>query len=102
MRSGYESSYRALTDNGILICNVGPEMGNDWSSLKAKFLWSRAIFYELHESHRTNPRLFELELHYLINKLQRGEIQPKVAGRVTLNQVPKAQQLIEKGLPSKF
>ena len=99
---GYVSSYRALTDNGILICNVGPEMGNDWSSLKAKFLWSRAIFYELHESHRTNPRLFELELHYLINKLQRGEIQPKVAGRVTLNQVPKAQQLIEKGLPSKF
>ena len=99
---GYESSYRALTDNGILVCNVGPDMGNCWSSLKAKFLWSRALFYELHESYRTNPRLFALELHYLTNKLQRGEIHPKVAGRVTLNQVPKAQQLLVKGLPSKF
>ena len=45
--------------------------------------------------------MFAQELNYLACKLQRGEIRPKVAGRVTLNQVPKAQQLIEKGLPSK-
>jgi NADPH:quinone reductase-like Zn-dependent oxidoreductase len=98
----YESSHRALTDSGVLICNVGPDMGIWWSSLRAKLLGSRAIFYEVHESFRTNPRLFAHELHYLICKLQRGEIRPKVAGRVTLNQVPKAQQLLGKGLPSKF
>jgi NADPH:quinone reductase-like Zn-dependent oxidoreductase len=113
---GYESSYRALTDNGILICNVSdpsklqrfsksndnPGLSIWWSTLKAKLFWSRAIFYELEESYQTNPRLFAQELNYLACKLQRGEIRPKVAGRVTLNQVPKAQQLIEKGLPSKF
>jgi NADPH:quinone reductase-like Zn-dependent oxidoreductase len=113
---GYESSYRALTDNGILICNVSdpsklphasksndnPGMGIWWSTLKAKLFWSRATFYELEESYRTNPRLFAQELNYLACRLQRGEIHPKVAGRVTLNQVPKAQLLIEKGLPSKF
>ncbi|KAL3808774.1 hypothetical protein ACHAXA_005499 [Cyclostephanos tholiformis] len=111
---GYESSYRALTDDGILICNVGDESklqylskSDDnpgttiwWSTLKAKLSWGRAIFYDLEESYRTNPRLFAHELHYLTCKLQRGEIRPKVAGRVTLNQVPKAQQLIEKGLPN--
>ena len=117
---GYESSYRALNDDGILICNVGsasalqnvlkkdddPGMSiSSWiwrSTMKARFFWRRAIFYDLNESYNTNPRMFANELHYLICKLQRGEIQPKVAGRVTLNQVPKAQQLIEKGLPSKL
>lgn len=112
---GYESSYRALNDDGILICNVGNASAlqnvlkrNDdpvnswirWSIIKTKFFWRRAIFYDLNESYTANPRLFANELNYLICKLQRGEIQPKVAGRVALNQVPKAQQLIEKGLPS--
>lgn len=32
--------------------------------------------------------------------MENGGISPKVAGRVSLNQVPKAQRLIEKGLPN--
>ena len=111
---GYESSFKALTSQGILICNVGnaselQNVSNDdvdstrvwWNTMKTKYFCNRAIFYDLNESYNENPRMFAQELNYLACKLQRGEIRPKVAGRVTLNQVPKAQQLIEKGLPSK-
>jgi len=55
---------------------------------------------DLNESFEKNPKMFVNELNYLVCKLLRGEISPKVAGRVSLNQVPKAQTLIEKGLPN--
>jgi len=113
---GYESSYRALTPEGTLVCNAGNESAlhlqddpdRDWMTdagewlnvQKAKYVWSNAIFYDLNESYGQNPKMFGHELHYLICKLQRGEINPKVAGRVSLNQVPKAQKLIENGLPN--
>jgi len=121
---GYESSYRALTPDGTLVCNTtsttssafddqhGHEDGTGcggcddgsmstwWSTIKAKYFWNRAIFYDLFESYEQNPKMFVHELHYLICKLDRGEIRPKVAGKVALNQVPKAQKLIEKGLPN--
>jgi len=109
---GYESSYRALTPDGILVCNTSNHSAlqlqhqNDhgvnawWSSVKAKYVWNRAIFYDLNESYEENPKMFGHELHYLIYQLQRGEISPKVAGKVSLNQVPKAQKLVEKGLPN--
>ncbi|KAL7535068.1 hypothetical protein ACHAXR_006251, partial [Thalassiosira sp. AJA248-18] len=118
---GYESSYRALTPDGILVCNTGNDASgasllhlkhqNDpafchafddnglstwWSGVKAKYIWNRAIFYDLNTSYEKNPKMFAHELHYLICKLDRGEIMPKVAGKVSLNQVPKAQKLIEK------
>lgn len=124
---GYESSYRALTPDGILVCNTGNisslQLQNDpsnngqgvcnsvfedngintwWSTVKAKYFWNRAIFYDLNESYEENPKMFGHELHYLIIKLQRGEISPKVAGKVSLNQVPKAQKLIEKVSVSVF
>ena len=66
---GYESSYRALTSDGILVCNTGntsAELHNNpqsvcagcddsgmsawWSTIKAKYFWSRAIFYDMNES----------------------------------------------------
>ena len=60
------------------------------------------MFYDLNESYQAEPETFANELHRLIHKLERGDIKPKVAGRVSLNQVPKAQLLIEKGLPSEL
>ncbi len=114
---GYDSSYRALTADGVLVCNTGNHSAsqlqhqNDpafclafdeggmsawWSGVKARYVWSCAVFYDLNESYEKNPKMFGHELHYLICKLQRGEISPKVAGKVSLNQVPKAQKLIEK------
>ncbi len=116
---GYESSYRALTPDGILVCtgNSAVDASSDasetfchsfdaarvqqwWSTMKAKYLWNRAVFYDVHESFERSPTMFKQELLYLICKLERNEISPKVAGRVSLNQVPKAQKLIEKGLPN--
>ena len=116
---GYDSSYRALTPDGTLICNSdhsSVEIENDprevclgcddggmtvwWSGVKTKYFRNRATFYDVNESYEKNSKMFCHELNYLICKLQRGEINPKVAGKVSLNQVPKAQKLIEKGLPN--
>ena len=104
---GYKSSHQALNRDGILICYVdkASEIQHDmswWDTIKAKFFWNPPIMYDLIGSFRENPTKFAQELSYLTWKLQRGEIRPKVAGRVTLNQVPKAMQFIEEGLPSKF
>ena len=117
---GYESSYQALHDNGRLICTGGPssmldpdsmmhvgrqnsmtdEVSNWWSGVKARYLWNRAVYYDVFESYKADQITFAQELRYLVCKLQRGEISPKVAGRVSLNQVPKAQKLVERGLPN--
>jgi NADPH:quinone reductase-like Zn-dependent oxidoreductase len=118
---GYDSTYSALNPDGILVCNTGgstnvlnasePGCGGCgveesgginkwWSSVKARYIWNRAVFYDVYESYEQNPKMFRHELQYLICKLQRGEIRPKVAGKVSLNQVPKAQSLIEAGLPN--
>ena len=119
---GYEASYRALKPTGILVCNTNVALNNGspsfcnafddttistsisswWNTVRVKYLWSRAVFYDLNESYKAEPETFANELHRLIHKLERGDIKPKVAGRVSLNQVPKAQLLIEKGLPSEF
>ncbi len=112
---GYESSYRALTPDGVLVCNTGDHVehliqqkkdsgwsidqaavNEWWSGVKTKYVRSQAIFYDVNRSYEENPRIFGHELQYLVCKLLRGEISPKVAGRVSLNQVPKAQTLIEK------
>lgn len=119
---GYEASYRALNPTGVLVCNANCALKNGsssfcnafddtsvstsisswWNTIRVKYLWSRAVFFDLNESYEADPETFANELHRLIYKLQRGEIMPKVAGRVSLNQVPKAQLLIERGLPSEF
>ncbi len=117
---GYEASYRALKPTGVLVCNtsvatnngpppfcnafddtsIGTSISSWWNNVRVKFFWSQAVFYDLNESYQSDPETFKNDLHRLIYKLQRGEIKPKVAGRVSLNQVPKAQLLIGKGLPS--
>ena len=115
---GYESSYRALTPEGILVCtgSISAVLDDDsqsfchtfdpsslkvwWSTVKAKYFWNRSVFYDVYESFQKDPKMFKQELHYLICKLEKNEIRPKVAGRVSLNQVPKAHRLIEKGLPN--
>ncbi len=120
---GYESSYRALKPTGVLVCptnnvlmkngspsfcnafddtSISTSISSWWNTVRTKYLWNRAVFYDLNESYQSDPTEFGHVLHRLIFKLQKGKINPKVAGRVSLNQVPKAQLLIEKGLPSKF
>ena len=117
MDGSYEPVYRALTPDGVLVCNTSnhcivklprpddstfcPSFGDQsfnswWSGIKAKYVWNRTVSYDLNESFLKNPKIFAHELKYLVCKRMRGEISPKVAGRVSLDQVPKAQTLIEK------
>lgn len=113
---GYESSYKALSEDGVLICtgNISAAMSNHkpesmfeskklslwWSDMKARHMWSQCFFYDIYESYASDPKIFHQELLYLYLQMENGGISPKVAGRVSLNQVPKAQRLIEKGLPN--
>ena len=78
-----------LRRDGILICNFDKvsEIRNDmswWDTVKVKSFWNPPIMYELFGSFTKNPAMFAQEISYLTWKLQRGEIRPKVAGRVSL------------------
>ena len=113
---GYESSYKALAQDGVLICtrNFSAEIDSEqsesifeskkvslwWADIKAKHMWKNCYFYNIYESYANDPKLFQKELMYLYLQMENGSIKPKVAGRASLNQVPKAQRLIEKGLPN--
>lgn len=119
---GYESSYQALAPEGTLICTGNTSvltktdedgfdtaychivdtshMSTWWLNIRAKYMWDRTLFYDLRESFENDPQMFRQELQYLICMLEKNEIKPKIAGQVALNQVPKAQKLLEKGLPN--
>jgi NADPH:quinone reductase-like Zn-dependent oxidoreductase len=106
---GYKSSHEALHRNGKLICTINPpkhdsgsfseQMDRSWSTFKCSWR-PNVIFYDVNKSFQDNPRMFKHDLKYLLHKLRHGEIKPKISGRVSLNQVPRAQKLIEKGLPN--
>ena len=99
-----EAAYAALAPDGALIRDASDSgshlqtaASRPWFfDTKARAAWDRTLFYNLHDAYADDPRMFGHELRYLICLLQRGEIAPKVAGRVRLNQVPRSQKLIEK------
>ena len=108
----YESSYRALSPSGILVCTtntyIGTTHGSEyirkalelrswWISMTAKYVSNRVVFYDLFESYEEDPKLFKHELHYLIHLLESGVIKPKVSGRVSLNCVAHTMKLVENG-----
>ncbi len=107
---GYRSSYEALNRNGKLICTSNPPKQNDatlfqqwgksWSTFHANHIWPDVKVYDIHKSFKDDRQIFEQDFKHLLHKLNRGEIRPKISGVVALNQVPKAQRLIEKGLPN--
>jgi len=106
---GYKSSYEALNYDGKLVCTINPplrdhgsifdRMGRSWSRFTSP-LFPEVSFYDVNKSFQNDPRMFEHEFRYLLVKLRNKEINPKISGRVALNQVPKAQNLVKKGLPN--
>jgi NADPH:quinone reductase-like Zn-dependent oxidoreductase len=107
---GYRSSYEALHRNGKLICTSNPPKQNDatlfqqwgksWSTFHANHIWPDVKVYDIHKSFKDDRQTFEHDFKHLLHKLDRGDIRPKISGVIALNQVPKAQRLIEKGLPN--
>ncbi len=105
----YKSSYEALNCDGKLVCTINPplrdhgsifeRMDRSWFRLTSNLL-PEVSFYDVNKSFHDDPRLFEHEFRYLLVKLRNKEIDPKISGRVALNQVPKAQKLVGKGLPT--
>ena len=107
---GYRSSYEALNRYGKLICTSNPPKQNDatlfqqwgtsWSTFHANHIWPDVKVYDIHKSFNDDRQTFEHDFKHLLHKLHRGDIRPKISGVIALNQVPKAQRLIEKGLPN--
>ena len=107
---GYNSSYQALNGQGKLVCTSNPpirkrgfifqRISRAWTEFNARYVWPDVAFYDVNEAFQDDPRMFEHEFRYLLCKLRNKEINPKISGKVALNQVPKAQKLLEKDLPN--
>ncbi len=113
---GYSSSRLALNKKGTLVClgpvyNINPdidvasgacgvelaEMHQKWSALKAKYMMSQTYFLNTETSFDDDTEQYKQDLKYLIFLCERGLIKPKIAERVSLDDVPEAQRLIQVG-----
>jgi NADPH2:quinone reductase len=114
---GYSSSWRALNKKGTLIC-LGPlynvdldiqsppsacgaleltEMHQKWSELKAKYMMSKTYFLNTETTFEDDTEQYRKDLSYLMFLCARGDIIPKVAERVSLDDVKDAQRLLQIG-----
>lgn len=112
---GYNSSWFALNPNGALVC-MSPvysfeenyegrcasfgdfrELQGKWATMKAKYILSQTSFYDVQKECDDHPDQYRQDLRYLCFLLQKGEITPKIAEKVSLEDVPDAQRLLETG-----
>ena len=108
-----ESSYKSLSATGLLVCTMNTSLGSNiydseyirkavelkswWISTKVKYTWDRVVLYDIFESYKMDPQMFTQEMHYLLRKLELGEITPKVSKRVSFDGVANALTTLEKG-----
>ncbi|KAL7484021.1 hypothetical protein ACHAW6_009664 [Cyclotella cf. meneghiniana] len=116
----YDSSWKALNNRGVLVCtgmtsiynfsdyNIGGECGcgafgdmrdieAKWARMKAKYMMSQTKFYDFWEQFEKEPKMYEQELKYLCFLVEEGRIKPKIAEKVTIEEVPDAQRYLETG-----
>ena len=116
-RDGYSSSRLALNKTGTLVClgptyNLDPDMeavvsngcGGElsdlqqkWSALKAKYMMSQTYFLNTESLVDDDQEQFKQDLKYLQFLCERGLIKPKIANRVSLDDVPEAHRLLQIG-----
>ncbi|KAL3776937.1 hypothetical protein ACHAW5_009249 [Stephanodiscus triporus] len=115
--NGHSLSWQALSKKGTIIC-LGPlynidseirspssacgvleltEMQQKWSALKAKYLMSQTYFLNTVTAFEDDTEQYRQDLRYLLFLCARGDIIPKVAKQVSLDDVPNAQRLIHMG-----
>ncbi|KAL7535998.1 hypothetical protein ACHAWF_005333 [Thalassiosira exigua] len=118
-REGYSASWNVLAANGVLVC-LGPiyadvridggeepdEMGcggctvnvgklhHGWEEVKAKHFMARTRFLDASKCYDEDPAQFWQDLKYLLFLMKKGDVDPKVAERVSLDDVPDAQRLM--------
>lgn len=116
----YDSSWKALNDRGVLVCTgmtsiykfqefAGQggctcEAFGDvrdyqakWSALKARYMMSQTRFLDLWESFQSDPKKYQQELKYLCFLVESGALTPKIAERVSIEEVADAQRYLETG-----
>lgn len=111
----YSSSWFALTKKGSLVClapiyNIdGDEMPQNacgldiselqqqWAGLKAQYMMTQTSFLNTITCYDDDTEQYKQDLRYLMFLLERGDIKPKVAERVSLDDVPDAQRLMQSG-----
>lgn len=117
----YDSSWKALNPNGILVCTGmtsiysfqdtqgaggcgGCEALGDmrdyqakWAAIKARYMMSQTRFHDLWESFQNDPKKYQQELKYLCFLVESGSLKPKIAERVSIEEVPDAQRYLETG-----
>ena len=117
----YDSSWKALNSKGVLVCtgmtsiysfqdfSVGGGGGccdafgdlrdyqAKWAALKARYMMSQTKFHNLWESFQSNPKKYHQELKYLCFLVESGTLKPKIAERVSIEEIPDAQRYLETG-----
>lgn len=112
----YSSSWFALNQKGSLVClapvyNIDnddiphtacglvelDQLQQKWAGLKAKFMMTQTSFLNTVEAYDEDTDQYKQDLRYLMFLLERGDIKPKVAERVSLDDVPDAQRLMQSG-----
>eukprot|EP00571_Detonula_confervacea_P010589 CAMPEP_0172305140 /NCGR_PEP_ID=MMETSP1058-20130122/6466_1 /TAXON_ID=83371 /ORGANISM="Detonula confervacea, Strain CCMP 353" /LENGTH=740 /DNA_ID=CAMNT_0013016631 /DNA_START=79 /DNA_END=2301 /DNA_ORIENTATION=- len=116
----YDSSWKALNATGVLVCTgmtsiyrfqdlKGPEgCGCDafgdtrdiqakWATMKARYIMSQTKFHDLSESFQNDPKKYQQELKYLCFLVESGTLKPKIAERVSIEEIPDAQRYLETG-----
>ena len=115
----YDSSWKALSATGTLVVTGITSLYNfldyddvgcgcdafgdfrdyqaKWASMKAKYIMSQTKFNDLYESFKNDPKQYSQELKYLCFLVESGTLKPKIAERVSIEEIPDAQRYLETG-----
>jgi NADPH:quinone reductase-like Zn-dependent oxidoreductase len=107
---GYRRSFAALKRGGLLIAigfSAGVQAKEGMLAILAgiarMYLWGllpggkRTSFYSINVMRARHPEWFKEDLGRLFDLLKRGAIQPRVAERISFEQVPDAHRRLEAG-----
>lgn len=107
---GYRRSFAALKPGGLLIAigySAGAEAGQGMlhalSIIARLYLWGlmprgkRTRFYSINVMRARHPDWFKQDLAHLFELLKEGRIRPKVAERISFDEVPDAHRRLEAG-----
>lgn len=106
---GYRRSFAALRRGGLLCAigySAGVQEGSGLLTILARigrlYLWrllhgKRARFYSVNAMRARHPAWFKEDLERLFALLARGEIAPRVAGRISFDEVAEAHRRVEAG-----
>lgn len=107
---GYRRSFAALKPGGLLVAigySAGAQAKQGMVRILAMiarlYLWGwmpggkRTRFYSINATRARHPEWFKQDLGYLLQRLQERRIEPRVAQRISFNEVADAHRRLEAG-----